>query len=109
MKPGLYEMVESKDKPHVVKALEGRRLHVRRNKKDDGWLVGITRTKKPIPGVRAIGRECDDISVNVHSKRTVSMYFHLTDEGAKGLYDALGAALALKETADKAKREGMPS
>ena len=86
-------MVNATTKPHIVAALEGRRLQVRRNSKDDGWFVSIKRTKKPIAGVRAIGAMCDDIAVNIHTKRTVSMTFHLTDVGAKALWEVLTVAL----------------
>jgi hypothetical protein len=97
MKPGLYELVKSTHKPCIMRALEGRRLRVCRTPAGDGWAVMIKRTKKPIEGVSTVGDMTDDISLNMQTKRTVSMAFSLSDEGARGLLDALSAAIHLYE------------
>lgn len=100
MKPGLYDLVNAAQRPCIVSALEGRRLQVRRNMADDGWIVTIKRTKKPIEGVRTVGDMRDDLALNEQTKRTVSIVFQLSDEGAKGLWQALTFALKDKEDLD---------
>jgi hypothetical protein len=93
MKPGTYEMVNSKCKPCFVAALEGRRLEVRRTDNGDGWVVIIKRTRKPIAGIRTVGNEAaDNIMANFNTKRTVRGGFLLSDEGLNALANILWLA-----------------
>lgn len=94
MKPGIYEMVNAVHKPCFVAALEGRRIQVRRTENGDGWAVSITRTRKPIAGIRTVGNEAaDNIFANFNTKRTVTGGFILSDEGLNALTTVLRLAV----------------
>lgn len=101
MKPGLYEYVNSPAKPHIVAALEGRRLAVYRTKADDGWVMCIKRVKKPIAGVKQNKHDCGDIAINVHTERTVAFHAVFTDEGLTALRGVIELALMDKDQREK--------
>jgi hypothetical protein len=95
VRAGLHTCVNAPQQPYIVAALDGRRLIVRRLSGNDGWMIGIKRTKKPIAGCRdATANKHDDMARNYHTKHTSMMDFAISDEGLEALRDAIIVAIA---------------